>query len=189
MRAYTTDDTAVINDTIQAANLVTVSDTAAELRFKLGHLDASRTPQFVTQADTIIRIVPDPMSEMDEFGNKDKLYSLAATKLLPDDNGLASVTKFDISYPTTAMLHILEAQLRHFIAWEREGHTLMQNNESAVDWQAVAEELLTAHTATSESIDCRPCPLKEYCSRAPGESCYKYIKDVLCKKHTKEAHA
>ena len=189
MRTYTTDAPAARNEIVQAANLVSVSGTAVELRFTLGHMDEALTPQFVAQANVIVRIIPDPMSERDAFGNKGKLYALVATKLLPDINGLASVTKFDISYPTTAMLHILEAQLRHFISSELGEHTLMQNNESAVDWQAVAEELLTAHTATSESIDCRPCPLKEYCSRAPGESCYKYIKDVLCKKHTKEAHA
>ncbi|MFA5457611.1 MAG: hypothetical protein WC261_08290 [Synergistaceae bacterium] len=186
MRTYTIDDPAAVNEIVQAANLVSVSDTAVELRFEIGHMDKASDPEFVVQAGVMVRIMPNPCSGGNTSYDGNKAYALTATILVPLE--VSAVPRYDIQYPATSMLHILDLQLHHLTTMLLAGHTTTQSTPS-VDWQAVAEELLTAHTATSESIDCRPCPLKEYCSRAPGESCYKYIKDVLCKKHTKEAHA
>jgi len=157
-------------------------------------MDEALTPQFVAQANVIVRIIPDPMSERDEFGNKGKLYALAATKLLPDDVN-SPIAKYDVSYPTTSMLHILETQLRHLlhdVLGEASAlpSAAQDGNISTVDWQAVAEELLENIQDQNGLFTCEACPIVDDCHKGlDTATCLQYIRERLAKKHTKEAHA
>jgi hypothetical protein len=191
MRTYTTDDPAVINDIVQAANLATVTDTTVELMCTVGYEPKDKEGSkagFIPQARVTARIIPNSGSERDAFGNKEKLYALTATILSDDIN--SPIAKYDVSYPTTSMLHILDVQLRHLL------HDVLgeasalppaeqDGNISTVDWKAIAEELVKSMGDTT--FTCGSCPVKDSCQRPDlAEPCFEYIMRHYSNRHTIE---
>lgn len=117
MKTYLKDNPVLVRDIVQAANLVAVTDTVVDLMCAIGYdaedQEGGRTG-FIPQARVVVRVIPNPGSERDTSGSKEKMYALTATILLPDDVN-SPIAKYDVSYPATSMLHILDVQLRHLL--------------------------------------------------------------------------
>jgi hypothetical protein len=205
MKKYVKNDPGLVRDIVQGVDLVRLGRTVTALECAVYHDAESIVQDNITQSNAVkvkakikakaeaevkpvskaivlVRIIPNELSGA--AGDEEKEYAFTATIMLPTAFH-NTVTKYDVNYPPTPWLHVLEAQLNHFMA-----AVFVVPGVPVANCRAIIEDLLCAIGDTHNgktTLVCGRCPVDEDDCRFDEDKhkyCFDYVVDHYIDKHT-----